>query len=87
MENLNEKATAIAGGLMAAVLHALGGLLFWGAPNQMMAVTKMMMYNMAYANQFEVSSTNLLGGIIGGFIIGAIVGYMFALIYNWAAKK
>lgn len=82
-EKMNPKAFAIALTLLAFVLYLLGfaGRGMLGSPYMMG-----MMYS-GYLATGAVSWSLSLLGLIGTLVAAFVLGYIFALLYNWADKN
>ena len=90
MEKLKPNVVALSLGVTAVILYVLCLVLVAILPLGMIAP---FMNNLVHSVDFRGMMTDNITfagsiiGIIAWFLIAAVTGYIFALVYNWAAEK
>jgi hypothetical protein len=85
---LNPKQTGLALGLFAAILHAAWAILVaLGVAKPLMnwAIRLHFIADQHAVDPFSIGNALML--VVFAFIMAFIVGYVFANIWNWTAKK
>jgi hypothetical protein len=87
IQKLNVKHLALTVGCFGAVMHAIwAGVVYAGYGQS----TLNLLFGLHFMSALNITVFSLIGAaelIILGFVGGAIFGWLFAVIWNWTAKK